>query len=210
MAAAFARPDTGVNLTDGANPEWVQAAITTGSLFAVLGVQPALGRAFLPDEEKAGNNRVTILSDSLWRRHFNGDRSVIGKTITLDARSYTVVGVLPAAFEFPTPHSVDSVAKPKDPIGLYVPAVLGKHRGGHNYRVIARLKPGPNQIAPTVEELPAHEAQKIDVEVAYSGTPFYRDPRPKTGKSPREMMIDWAEGVAKHKENVRIVKEQSS
>jgi len=77
-------------------------------------------------------------------------------------------------------------------------------------RAIARLKPGPNQIAPTVEELPAHEAQKIDVEVAYSGTPFYRDPRPKTGKSPRQMMIDWAEGVAKHKENVRIVKEQSS
>jgi putative ABC transport system permease protein len=142
MAAAFARPDTGVNLTDGANPEWVQAAITTGNLFAVLGIQPALGRAFLPEEEKAGNNRVTILSDALWRRHFNGDRSIIGKTITLDARSYTVVGILPAAFEFPTPHSVDSAAKPKEPVELYLPAVLGKHRGGHNYRVIARLKPG--------------------------------------------------------------------
>jgi hypothetical protein len=73
-------------------------------------------------------------------------------------------------------------------------------------RTIARLKPGHNQIAPTVEELPAHEAQHINVEIAYSGTPFYRDPRPKTGKSPRQMMVDWAEGVAKHKESLRDAK----
>ena len=151
MAAAFARPDTGVNLTDGTNPEWVQAAVTTGNLFSVLGIQPALGRAFLPEEEKQGNNRVAILSDSLWRRHFNGDRSIVGKAITLDSRSYTVVGVLPADFDFPTPHSVDSAAKPKGPVELYIPAVLGKHRGGHNYRVIARLKPGV-----TLQQAQAH------------------------------------------------------
>ena len=142
MAASFARPDTGVNLTDGTNPEWVQAAVTTGSLFTVLGIQPALGRAFLPEEEKAGNNRVAILSDSLWRRRFNGDGSIVGKTITVDARSYTVVGILPKGFEFPTPRSVAAAAQPKGPVELYIPAVLGKHRGGHNYRVIARLKPG--------------------------------------------------------------------
>ena len=141
MAAAFARPDTGVNLTDGTNPEWVQAAITTGNLFSVLGVQPALGRTFLPEEQQAGNNRVTILSDSLWRRRFGGDHLIVGKTITLDNRTYMVVGVLPADFEFPSPQSVDSAAKPKGPIDVYLPAVLGTHRGGHNYRVIARLKP---------------------------------------------------------------------
>jgi putative ABC transport system permease protein len=145
MAAAFARPDTGVNLSQGTDPEWVQAAVTTGNLFATLGIQPALGRAFLPEEETAGNNRVAMLSDSLWRRRFGGDRSIVGKPITLDARSYMVVGVLPADFEFPTPQSVDSAAKPKAPVELYIPAVLGKHRGGHNYRVIARLKPGVTQ-----------------------------------------------------------------
>jgi putative ABC transport system permease protein len=151
MAAAFARPDTGVNLSEGTNPEWVQAAVTTGNLFAVLGIQPALGRAFLPEEEKAGNNRVAILSDSLWQRRFAGDRSIVGKTITLDARSYTVVGVLPVDFEFPTPRNVDSAAKPKGPVELYIPAVLGKHRGGHNYRVIARLRPGV-----TLQQAQAH------------------------------------------------------
>jgi hypothetical protein len=63
-------------------------------------------------------------------------------------------------------------------------------------RTIARLKPGKNMIAPIVEELPAHEAERVEVEVAYSGTPFYRDPRPKTGNTPRKMMVDWAEGHA--------------
>ncbi|WP_446744776.1 hypothetical protein [Silvibacterium acidisoli] len=64
-------------------------------------------------------------------------------------------------------------------------------------RVIARIKPGQEEIAPVVEELPAYEANRIDLEIAYSGTPFYPDPRPGT-KSPRQVLIDWAEGVAKY------------
>lgn len=69
-------------------------------------------------------------------------------------------------------------------------------------RKIARLKPEQNEIAPTVEELPAHEAQTLEIELAYAGTPFYQDERPGTGKSPRQMMIDWAEGHVKHRHNV--------
>lgn len=70
-------------------------------------------------------------------------------------------------------------------------------------RTIARLKPGHNQISPVVEEFPAYQAEQLEVEVAYSGTPFYRDPRPKTGKTPRKMMIDWSEGYATHRTSVR-------
>jgi len=141
IAAAFARPDTGVNLTDGRIRSGYKRRSQPGIYSPCL--HPAgFGRAFLPEEEKPGKHRVVILSDSLWRRHFNGDRSIVGKAITLDSRSYTVVGILAANFEFPTPQSVDSAAKPKGPVELYIPAVLGKHRGGHNYRVIARLKSG--------------------------------------------------------------------
>jgi len=69
-------------------------------------------------------------------------------------------------------------------------------------RKIARFKPGAKQIAPIVEELPAYEAKNIDVEIAYSGTPFYSDPRPRTGKSARQVMVDWAEGFAKFKKHL--------
>ena len=65
-------------------------------------------------------------------------------------------------------------------------------------RTIARLKPGHGQIAPIVEEFPAHEAENVTIEVAYAGTPFYRDPRAKIAKTPRKMMQDWAEGHARH------------
>jgi hypothetical protein len=69
-------------------------------------------------------------------------------------------------------------------------------------RTIARLKQGQRLIAPVVEELPVHEAKNIDVEIAYSGTPFYRDQRPKSGKSPRQVMTDWAEGLAKYRKRL--------
>ncbi len=70
-------------------------------------------------------------------------------------------------------------------------------------RTIARLAPGQNQIAPIVEELPAYQAEHVDIEVAFSSTPFYRDPRPKTRKTPRKMMVDWAEGHVKYRLSVR-------
>jgi hypothetical protein len=69
-------------------------------------------------------------------------------------------------------------------------------------RMIARFKAGQREIAPVVEELPAHEAKHVDVEIAYSGTPFYQDPRPRTGRTPRQVMVDWAEDFAKFKKDL--------
>jgi putative ABC transport system permease protein len=72
----------------------------TSSFFSVLGVQFMLGRNFLPDEDRPGQNRVAILSYAAWSERFGADRDIAGKTITLDDKSYTVVGVLPAGFQF--------------------------------------------------------------------------------------------------------------
>ena len=71
------------------------------TFFAVLGVQPALGRAFTAEEDQAGNDRVVILSDRLWQARFNGDRTILGKTITLDGIARTIVGIMPRGFTFP-------------------------------------------------------------------------------------------------------------
>src|ERR1051325_7661154 len=76
------------------------------SFFEVLGVQPALGRAFSAAEDQAGTDRVAILSDRLWRARFNGDPAILGKPITLDGITRTIVGVMPRGFTFPAASQV--------------------------------------------------------------------------------------------------------
>jgi len=88
------------NLTGRGEPQRVAAARITANLVPMLGVVPALGRAFLSEEEKAGRNRVVLLSDALWQRQFGGDQSIVNQTIQLNNESYTVVGVMPAGFQF--------------------------------------------------------------------------------------------------------------
>ena len=111
----------------------------SAALLPVLDAQPMLGRGFLPGEDLKGNDRVAILSYGLWQRSFGGDRGAIGRSITLDDGVYTVVGVMPSGFHFPT----------TDEIGLMTP--LGKNEEAELQRdannitvirtVIARLKP---------------------------------------------------------------------
>src|SRR2546429_5342944 len=81
-------------------------ARASATFFAVLGVQPALGRGFTPEEDEAGNDRVVILSDRLWRARFNGDPAIVGKTVTLDGITRTIVGVMPRGFTFPAASQV--------------------------------------------------------------------------------------------------------
>ena len=72
----------------------------TANFFPLLGVQPALGRVFLPEEDQPGANRVAILSHRLWQTRFGGARDIIGKDILLNDEKYSVVGVMPAGFQF--------------------------------------------------------------------------------------------------------------
>ena len=89
------------NLTGSGTPERLLGSTVTVNLFHLLGRQPALGRAFLPEEATAGRDNVVLLNQRLWARYFHSDRSIAGRSITLDDRAFTVVGVMPEDFQFP-------------------------------------------------------------------------------------------------------------
>lgn len=89
------------NLAAGEGAERVDLAMTSVNFFQVFGVQPHLGRFFLPEEEVAGHNAVVVLSYGFWQRQFGGDPSLVGKSVMLDGQSYTVVGIAPAGFQYP-------------------------------------------------------------------------------------------------------------
>jgi predicted permease len=90
-----------LTLTGAGEPERIGTGIAASSLFRVLGVVPALGRDFRPDEEQAGRNQVVILTHGFWQRRFGGDPRIIGTRLTLDGRPCEVIGVLPESFRFP-------------------------------------------------------------------------------------------------------------
>src|SRR5437763_6340576 len=92
-----------LNLTVGDMPERIAGAVITPSVFAVLGIQPSHGRIFAQEELGEGHDDVVVISERLWKRRFNSDPQLIGKTLLLNGRSYTVIGVMPARFEFPIP-----------------------------------------------------------------------------------------------------------
>jgi putative ABC transport system permease protein len=123
-------------------PERVSAARISPSLMDVLGVSPALGRTFTAEED-TGRQPVAILSDGLWRRAFGADRAVIGRTVTLDRRAYTIVGVMPARFSFPNrgPRLNNAPADVFVPIS-FSPIELEGFGMMYNNSVAARLKPG--------------------------------------------------------------------
>jgi putative ABC transport system permease protein len=87
-------------LTDGNQAMHVQGESVSANLFQLLGIQPMLGRTFLPNEDEPGNH-VVILSHGLWQRQFGGDRGMIGKDVTLDGQQFQVIGVMPPRFTFP-------------------------------------------------------------------------------------------------------------
>src|SRR6266576_5564366 len=112
-------------------------------LFAVLGIQPILGRAFLPREDEPGNH-VVILSHGLWQRRFGADRSVIGKSVTLDGLSFQVIGVMPPRFTFPissvSPELWVSLSRLRESKDGSTP--MTEQRDNDFFRCIARLKSG--------------------------------------------------------------------
>jgi putative ABC transport system permease protein len=127
----------GLTLTGAGEPERLQGARVSASFFPLLGVKTSLGRTFLPEEDKPKAERVVVISHGLWQRRFGGDANIIGQSLTLDAQSYTVVGVLAAGFDFPIEIEKADVWSP-----LALDGQLLEQRGAHFLKVIARLKPG--------------------------------------------------------------------
>ena len=123
---------TGLNLTGLDEPVRVQAANVTAGFFEVLGVNPALGRSFLPEEDVPGKNVVCILSDRLWRNQFGSDPQIVGRTLRLNDALLQVVGVMPPGFHFPRLET-----------DLWIPMGLNpERRFGFMFTGIARLKGG--------------------------------------------------------------------
>lgn len=96
---ALIDPAITFNLTGSGTPLEVRAERVTPNFFSVLGVQPFVGRSFLPQEERPGSARVVILGHPLWERRYGGDLSIVGKQISLNSENYIVIGVMPAAFD---------------------------------------------------------------------------------------------------------------
>jgi putative ABC transport system permease protein len=126
----------GLSLTGAGEPELLAARMVTAGLFPLLGVEAREGRTFLSDEDRAGSAPVALLTYGLWQRRFGGSKEIIGKTIHLDSRPYTVVGVLPPGFQ---------LLQPADIFVPFVPwaATLPDDRNWHpGIIVVARLKAG--------------------------------------------------------------------
>ena len=132
-------------LSGRGEPARLQGSVVTADLFPLLGVQPMLGRTFLPDDDKPSENgRVIILSQPLFQKRFNSDPSILNQAITLNGINFTVVGVMPAGFEFPIQN---------DPVELWTTIAgdasgekpVTAMRGAHFLQVIGRLKPGVTQ-----------------------------------------------------------------
>src|SRR5262249_41573025 len=123
------------NLTGDGDPERFLGARGTANLFSVLGVAPMIGRAYTPENEKPGSLRVVLLSHRLWARRFAADPAIVGGTIRLNSEPYTVLGVMPPDFRFPT-NEFDLW------LPLYIPPEEIQTRLSFDYLSVGRLKPG--------------------------------------------------------------------
>ena len=122
------------NLTGDGDPERVTAYKVTANFFPLFGVPPALGRGFTADDDRPGAQKVAVLSHALWQTRYGSDRQIVNRDIQLDGEKYTVVGVMPAGFQFF-----------ESDVRLWVPIALDAedlaNRGGHYLKVVARMKP---------------------------------------------------------------------
>ena len=121
------------NLTGEETPETLQGAQVTPEFFRVLGVRPALGRGFIPEEGRPGGPRVAVLGHELWRRRFGSDPGILNRQILIDGESTAVIGVLPPGYDLPSQSQI------------WLPLLWDfapQTRGGHFLQVVGRLKTG--------------------------------------------------------------------
>src|SRR5262245_10246780 len=135
-----ARTSAGGVISGIGEPERVFGRYVTASFFSTLGVWPQIGRFFGEDEAKAGAARVMVIGDGLWRRRFDADPTVIGRAINYNGASWTVIGVLPANFDFYGRSNGNNDIYL--PIGQLPNQPELRDRDSHGFRAIARLRPG--------------------------------------------------------------------
>jgi predicted permease len=133
-----------VNVTGQAVPERLDVIRTSSNLLSLLGVQPILGRAFLPEDDVPGKTQTALISYGLWQKRFGGDPKVTGQTLTLNGKSYDIIGVLPADFSLGSEvmPTVGAITQPDLLLSLPLSAERMNSQGDENYDLLARLKPG--------------------------------------------------------------------
>jgi len=128
---------TGFTLSDRGEPEFVMGEMISAELLDALDVQPLMGRRFRPDENEGGRDQVMLLGYALWQRRYGGDPAIVGRPITANGKPYTVVGVMPAGFEFPQKRYEVWV-----PFAFRNNAQGMVNRGTHYLQVTGRLRSG--------------------------------------------------------------------
>ncbi|MGH9332862.1 MAG: ABC transporter permease, partial [Vicinamibacteria bacterium] len=113
--AVAAAIETDLNLVGEGEPERIAGARATANLLPLLGLEPILGRNFVPGEDQVGTDNVVLVTHSSWRRRFGADPKIVGHQLTLNGRPHTVIGILPERFAYPTPD-----------IEFYVPAAFSE------------------------------------------------------------------------------------
>ena len=136
------------NLTDGGEPERLYGARVSASLFPLLGAAPQLGRTFLAEEDTPGRDAVVLISHHLWTSRFGADQAIVNRTLSLDGQPHVVVGVMPAAFPFPSGKQLHTHVELGPRIDVWKPMAFTQselapeNMNAFNRGVIARLKPG--------------------------------------------------------------------
>jgi predicted permease len=157
----------------GGEPASLPSANVSHNLFKLFGVEPILGRTFLAEEERQGNERVAVLSESLWRSRFHADRSLVGKSILLDGQNYQVIGIVPAWFRLPYPGAMNAGAT-NARFEIFRPLALSQQErsrimGNFNYMAFIRLKRGVTakqalaEINVVEARFPARAGEKVDL-----------------------------------------------
>lgn len=169
MAVALTWPE--YNLSGGAGqlPERVRATEISANLFEALGVEPAVGRGFSPDDDQPGANGTVVLSWGLWKRRFGGDPSILNQAVRLDAKSYTVIGVMPQTFTYPD-HSIQ-LWTPVHREQFDLNPQRWQQLDSHMFAVIGRLKQGVTAAQATAEL----SAISHGLHEAHSDNPFISD-----------------------------------
>jgi predicted permease len=151
-------------LTGRERPERLFGVRTQSSFLEMLGAKPLLGRLLLPDEDKPGKPDVAILSERVWKRLFNSDSGIVGKTIVLNGNPFIVAGVLQRGFMLDA--EVMPSETPMDKMEIFAPLPLGadavKNRRDENYNIMARLKPGVSvqKAQADIEMIASHIREK--------------------------------------------------
>src|SRR5215472_9192104 len=154
---------TNFNLAAEDRPERIAGAAVTAGVFPLLGVSPIKGRFFQPEECTLGRDDVVIISARLWQRRFNSDPQIVGTKLLLNGKSFTVVGVMPASFDFPLQlFNLGNGGHFGGRAEIWKPLAFSdeemKERGSRSYAIIGRLAPGTS-VAQAQAEIETVNAQ---------------------------------------------------